>query len=332
MSSSISSSEPSGAERFFKPFLITALIAAPLMLGFLMLIDPYDTGRFTFARKPTMFVTGPRVSNVSRMRDTAFNAVIIGNSTTQLLMPERLNGLAGLSFVQLSTPATGPNEQKAMVQAFARIRGAETKALVLGMDRTWCDAAREKTTGVPFPFWLYSASPLTYLTGLFRMDSLEAVPRRIGLFLGREKRAAQDGYWNTEQDYIAIERRGPLPDRAFEESTPPPPVNGRFAADSALREALAALPATTRVVLLHPPIFASGRDYGDAHRQRLGACKSALTKVAAERPLTAVIDRWNDSPVNRDRRLFFDHNHYRTPMAIDVEAEVARALNAMPGI
>jgi hypothetical protein len=317
------------ATTFIWDLLITAMIGAALMLLGLILIDPYDTGRLTLTRQPSMYVTGPRVSNASRMRDQSFDAAIMGNSTAQLLMPSRLNPQTGLRFVQLSTPGTGPREQKAMLDAYVRLRGHAIKAIVLGLDQSWCDPSREVKTANPFPFWLYDSSQIGYVSGLFRMDSLEALPRRLSLLINREKLAASDGYWNTEQDYEVSERRGPLPAAALEVMALAAPVEGRLAADVTLRETLRLLPARTRVVLVHPPLSIPAQDPGDAHRRRVEACKLALAQVTRERPLTLLIDRWVDSPANRDLKLFFDHSHYRMPLAIDVEIEISNALKAM---
>src|SRR5215475_11988427 len=56
-------------------------------LAFLLVVDPYDTGRF-----PTPLPTGVvdierRTATVSRGRDPRFNAAIFGNSRTFMLDP-----------------------------------------------------------------------------------------------------------------------------------------------------------------------------------------------------------------------------------------------------
>jgi hypothetical protein len=82
--------------------VMTALAAA-------FVLDPYDTGRSALVERPGVRPQGPRTAGASRGRDLAFNAAVFGNSRIQLLSPERLNGITGLSLVQLSVPGTGPN-------------------------------------------------------------------------------------------------------------------------------------------------------------------------------------------------------------------------------
>src|SRR3712207_6134716 len=108
MSSSISSSDAGAPWRSFAVTLLTA--AALALLGILTaayLVDPYDTGRSLLLHKPGVRPQGPRTAAASRGRDPAFDSAIIGNSHIQLLSPERLKEKTGLSFVQLSVPASG---------------------------------------------------------------------------------------------------------------------------------------------------------------------------------------------------------------------------------
>src|SRR3954454_4696676 len=95
--------------------------AASLALGALAtayVIDPFDTGRSSLFKKAGIRPQGPRTAGASRGRDPSFNAAIFGNSHIQLLSPDRLRTLTGLSFVQLSVPATGPKEHFALIDWF----------------------------------------------------------------------------------------------------------------------------------------------------------------------------------------------------------------------
>ena len=101
-------------------------------------LDPYDTGRSPLVQRPGVRPQGPRQPG-GRGRDLAFNAAVFGNSRIQLLSPERLNGITGLSFVQLSVPGTGPKEQLTLIQWFMR-HHPDARALVIGADKNWCTA------------------------------------------------------------------------------------------------------------------------------------------------------------------------------------------------
>ena len=68
-------------------FLIVFFGGIGLIFAFLLVVDPYDTGRF-----PTPLPTGVvdierRTATVSRGRDPRFNAAIFGNSRTFKLDP-----------------------------------------------------------------------------------------------------------------------------------------------------------------------------------------------------------------------------------------------------
>ena len=104
--------------------LWAAALVLVLVVGGAYAIDPYDTGRSTLLGKPGIRPQGPWTAAASRGRDQAFDAAIIGNSHIQLLSPERLRETTGLSFVQLSTPGSGPREQFAVLNWFLRHRHA----------------------------------------------------------------------------------------------------------------------------------------------------------------------------------------------------------------
>ncbi len=122
----------------------------------------------------------------------------MGNSTSQTLDPDRLNALTGLRFGQAAVPGTGPLEQTAMLEYLGRTRGAGVRAVVLGLDFTWCDAGWMTKGRNPFPLWLYDASLGRYLAGLFRFNSIEALQKRIAALAGYEKPPREDGFWNYE--------------------------------------------------------------------------------------------------------------------------------------
>jgi hypothetical protein len=323
MNSSISSSDQRGAGRFIGVFLAAALGIGLALAAMLILLDPYDTGRLTPLVKPGIPATGPRMANASRMRNPAFDAAILGNSTIQQINPERLGAQTGRTFVQLSVPGTGPMEQVAMIDQLMFRRGTAIKAVVLGLEHSWCDASRSLRTLHPFPFWLYDRSALNYAASLVRLDSLEFLPRRINLLRGKEKLGREDGYWNYEgpSSYHQI-GKGELNTLPV-----PAPFRGQPAATDSLRRVLRSLPPETQLILVHPPVYALARSLApDADRRYLATCKAEIARVAAERPGTVLIDLWTDSLENRSRQMFYDSNHYTTAMALLIEAQLAAAL------
>jgi hypothetical protein len=323
MISSISSSEQERGRGFVGAFVAVFLGFGLALAALLVLLDPYDTARLTPFPKAGMPETGPRVAHASRMRNPEFNAAIFGNSTIQILSPERLNAATGLRFVQLSVPGTGPMEQVAMIEHLIRRRGSAIGTIVLGLDSSWCDASRSAQTVHPFPFWLYDKNPLTYLSSLVRMDSLEFLPKRIRLLLGKGPLARPDGYWDYEAP--GGYRQYPLVDIKL--PAIPTPVGGRSAATVSLARITKNLPVETRLILLHPPLFTPTPPQStDDDRRNLAACKAELAKTVAGRPGTEIFDLWVDNPENRIRTMFYDHNHYTRAMATRVEGAISDIL------
>jgi hypothetical protein len=292
-------------------------------------IDPFDTGRPGLFSKEGVRPQGPRTAGASRGRDPAFNAAVIGNSHVQLLSPERLNALAGLSFVQLSVPATGPKEQFAMIDWFAR-HHPDARALVIGADNLWCTVDPAMPNAKPFPFWLYSRERLEYGRGLLRHHVLEEIPRRVGyLAASRPARARPDGYWDYEPNYVELgyDRNPVLRERLDRPGHGGGVDNssGRFPVAERLRDVVAALPPRLAVVLVFPPTYAAllpkpGSPGEAADR----ACKAALAGVLGAG--AAIVDWRAARPETRAADLFFDWTHYRRPIAELVEKEVAAAL------
>ncbi len=326
MSSSTSSSEQNRGKAFFGTFGAAVLGLGLVLAVTLALLDPYDTGRLTPFPKVGMPETGPRVANASRMRNPDFNAAIFGNSTIQILSPERLDAATGRRFVQVSVPGTGPMEQVAMIEYLVRTRGSAIRTVVLGLDSSWCDASRSNRTLHPFPFWLYDRSALTYATSLVRMDTVEFLPKRVRLLRGAGPFARSDGFWDYEasggyHQYPLIDIRLPAI---------PAPVGGRSAATDSLMRIASMLPQQTHLLLLHPPVFSpTPQQATEDDKRNLAGCKAALARIVAGRPRTDIIDMWVDSPENRTRLFFFDHNHYTIGIAQGVEARLAERIAAV---
>jgi hypothetical protein len=333
MSSSTSSSDPRAAWRGFTTvFLAVATLVLAAILGVAYALDPYDTGRSTLFDAPGVRPQGPRTAAASRGRDTAFDAAIVGNSHIQLLSPERLNRATGLSFVQLSVPATGPKEQLVLVDWFLRHRPTSARALVLSADQTWCTGDPELPNSKPFPFWLYSESSVDYLRGLLRYDLLEEIPRRFEYVTGRRtERARPDGYWDYEDNYRAIgfEAGDGLLARLGAPVSNVGAANrtGRFPAADRLRELAAVLPPELALIVVFPPTYTAALPRpGTAWARSDQACKDAVRQAAGVHSRSAVVDWRVDRPENRIPANYFDQTHYRQPIAHAVEADVADAL------
>ena len=319
-------------------FTRTALGAiVGVLLGYLALayvIDPYDSGRSTLFSAGGVRPQGPRTAAASRGRDPDFTAAVIGNSHIQLVEPARLSGLTGIPFVQLSMPATGPGEQFVTLDWFLRHHPAPT-ALMFSADEYWCGDDPNLANPHPFPYWLFASGTGTYLRGLLRFSVAQETVERIGWLLKpQRKRAAKDGWWDYESNYLglgygkdprlvaALER--PAGDR------PDPHKAGPFPAADRFRAALAAVPAETAVVLVFPPIYARAEAAaGSARAAAEGACRAGIADALALHPRSAVLDWRRDRPESHDPALFFDQNHYRLPLARSLTEAIAAAVNRL---
>jgi hypothetical protein len=333
-SSSICSSDgPSGWQSLWRRFAATYLAGAAVILfgilGAAYALDPYDTGRSSLLPRPGVRPQGPRTAGASRGRDPAFNAAVIGNSHVQLLSPERLNALTGLSFVQLSVPATGPKEQFILIDWFLR-HHPNARALVIGADVRWCTADPAMPNMKPFPFWLYSRDPMEYGRGLLRYEVLEEIPRRIAYVLSkRPERARADGYWDYESNYIGLGRGPELSARLERDVTGYFGSNttGRFPVAERLRQVTSSLPPRLAIVLVFPPVYARVLPEPDSAAGLSDhGCKAALAEAVSHRSSSALVDWRRSRPELREPAFFLDQTHYRRPLAELVETDVAGGL------
>jgi hypothetical protein len=332
MSSSTSSSEWTG---FTGAFLGAAVLIAAAFLAAAFLLDPYDTGRSPLALKEGVRPQGPRTALASRGRDPSFTAAIFGNSHIQLISPEELRARTGIPFVSLIAPATMPKETFATIDWFLRHhRKTPPKAIVVGIDNYWCTPNPALPNEKPFPFWLMSRSLPEYLGGLMRFDLLEELPRRIGYIAsGKAERARPDGYWNYESGY-GVQGYGTDPEIRARLEKPLEAGGGNsegpFPAATGLEELMRTAPAETALILLRPPVYVTALSKpGTADAAADAACRKAFADLAARRPRTALVDWRVDRPELNDPALFFDHSHYRQPIARLVEADIAAALRKL---
>jgi hypothetical protein len=339
MSSSTSSSEQAARAAkwtgFTGAFLSAAVLIAAAFLTAAFLIDPYDSGRSPLKLGEGVRPQGPRTALASRGRDPRFTGAIFGNSHIQLISPEELHAKTGIPFVSLIAPATQPRETFATIDWFLRHhRTAPPQAIVVGIDNYWCTANPALPNEKPFPFWLLSRSLPDYLGGLMRFDLLEELPRRSGyLTSGKAERARPDGYWDYESGY-GVQGYGTNPEIIARLQKPIEAgggnVDGPFPAATGLEELMKAAPAETVLILLRPPVYVTALSKpGTRDAAADAACRKAFADLAARRPRTALVDWRVDRPELRDPKLFFDHSHYRQPIARLVEADIADAIRKL---
>jgi hypothetical protein len=314
--------------------LLAALGWAGILL-FLVLIDPFDTGRLVaHSGPPGVSAQGPGTANASRGRDPRFRVAIIGNSTAQLLEPAAIGREIGAPVTSLVIGGSGPEEQLAVADWVLRShREPPLVALIFGLDGSWCTAGASLRGPHPFPFWIYGRSTLDYLIGLARLSVLRRAPARVTFLLGRGRRAPArpDGFWDYDPEFRRLGYTD-APAKSLDRPGGPTPVNltGHFPAIEALVPLLATVPQETVVVLLRPPVFITGLPTpGTGYDISEHRCRERLQAVAASRARTALIDWRVDRPENRVAANFYDHVHYRRDLARALEQEIAAAINRL---
>ena len=338
MSSSTSSSDKrmDGEKHSWLSFCVTYGVSLAVivigLVGLIYVIDPYDTGRSRMFEREGVRPQGPRTAAPSRIRDPQFNAVIFGNSRTQLLSPERIDAQTGLKFVQLSVPGSGPKEQLAMLDWYLDRHPGETKAVVMSMDTFWCQANPDLPPPNPFPFWLFEKDRLTYTSELLRYVALQEMFQRFSYLNAKNPRKARaDGYWDYEDEQKSNRTDEEI--RRFVETSPAVVAthndSGSYPAAVRLKEAAGRLSPDTVLILYFPPVYIGSlvRE-GSSEARQASECKAALQQAAKSAHVrTLVLDWWKDRPETHDAAGFFDQIHYRHPLAIRIEEDISAILN-----
>ncbi len=340
--------------RFALLFLGVFATVVGIAYAFIILVDPYDSGRFVSfgLRSPyegstnrLADVTGgipaagaassgasfgdtdtsQRTSNVALGRSPRFNAAIFGNSHGQLLSPERLSRATGLAFVQLTVPGSNVREQLAMMHWFIA-HHTDVAAMVLALDERWCVTDPALPVRTPFPFWLYGDSDLVYLSHAMSTRSLRDSFRRIAAAFGSPPSVDPAGYadyemgkaWSFKPGRPATADEFPVGDGRSSPDFP-----GLIRLDAVLGE----IPAATPVVIVMPPQFYTRLPpAGTPAAQFRDACKDRIAQRTQRGAGSAFIDFLVDSEIARAPENFMDDEHYRTNVARIIEADVAGAL------
>lgn len=335
MISSTSSSDLAAAPaygRWLIAWVVTFATALALAWVFLLLVDPYDSGRFSPLPQSASFDANARTADASRGRNTAFDSAIIGNSTAIALDPRRLSELGGakMRFVQLSIVKTGPREQLTVLGWFIS-HHAKIGAVVLVADRTWC-SADETVLPAPFPFWLYG-SDAEYLRHLLSWHSLELSFRRIRLALGlRDPARRLDGYWDYEGENMRAFPQPP-PTLRHAENTDTGELEERmlgpqtFPYINRLAETVADLPPSSAFVVVVPPMFSSALPAPHSlEAARMAQCNAALAQAATSRTGGLFLNFVADNEISRDPTNFIDAIHYRAKLARYMEKSISEAI------
>jgi hypothetical protein len=328
MNSSISSSDnPSEWGRCLATFLGVVVLGACLIFAFMIVVDPYDSGRFGLLGIEGVDDRTAATANASRARDPHFDSAIIGNSTGQRLSPAELSDATGLHFVQLVAPGADPRGQLAILDFFLR-HHQRVGAVVIVADTLWCRHDPLPQPENPFPFWLYGESTLAYAGRLFSWRALDHAFQRTAIGLGSRKRYDSDGSFNYEDHFPP----GKHPVVASQQNAAPAftgTIDNPFPVAAMLAAVIKKLAADVSVVVLMPPTFYTSippaGSRGAAEQQ---ACKAAFKPIVAGRPHSNFIDYRVDNALTRDPLNFVDLIHYRVKIAQKIQEGIAASIRS----
>lgn len=322
--------------QFLATFCAAAILVGAVLLAFVVIVDPYDTGRFTPLRVYGMPKNSPRLVTASIARNPALDGAIIGNSTIQMLAPRRLEALTGEKLAQLSVPGVGPVEEITILHWFRRWHPAP-KVIVIGLDySSWCGRgfvfSRVHILD-PFPFWLYSTNT-EYLAKVLSFRTLGDGFSRLRMWLGElppiDPMRVDDYDIGRTYDIGAVharlalaEHEGNRPETARVDLGNAAPAGAAF---NYLRAALNRFPSATRKVLVFTPAYTGTLPHGGNWEGNIAACKQRANTTAAALANTTILDFLRPSPMTDDEANFWDGIHYRRPVAEAIERVIAVVL------
>ncbi len=320
MTSSISSSDaPRRLQRWLAVFATIAGGGLIVLFAALLLIDPYDSGRFPSAGLRGVSDNTLRTSHVSRGRDPQFDSAIFGNSTGTSVDPSVLSAGTRLRFVQLTFNHAIPREQLAVIDWFTR-HHPDKGAVVLVADELWCSGDARMPARYPFPYWLYGSDG-AYLGNVLNWKSFDRAVWRIQLALGRRKPIDPVGFFGYLKQDTYLASPGIPPDLTADEAAQ------EFVWIDRLQAMLASIGYGGSLVVVIPPVYA---DYlppaGSRRADRVARCKAALVTLAATTGGGGLVDRRIDTPDVHTTDNFYDRIHYRSNLARPIEDGIVALL------
>jgi hypothetical protein len=315
--------------RWLIAFALFSAAGLALLYAFIMLVDPYTTGRFALTQRLDRVSKNQFFAKAGIIRDPQFDAAIFGASTAGSLDPAPIGAASGRRVVQLAFYGTVPQTNRFISRIFEQHHRARPTAQIIILDSHWCSPDIMPLPH-PFPAWVYESSNREYLSQLFDTEAAKTAWRRLGIWLGLAGQSIPaNGFapiFPEGYDPQVVSKR--LLELKPDPNAPPP--DAPFPELDALAAHLDRLEPQTQVLLTFLPVFfTSLPPQGSAAALRDAACKDRVRRIAGRRPNTAVLNMERDSALARDVANYVDAIHFRGDVARKVELEIARALVAL---
>ena len=320
-------SRPAGWVGFARSFLVSAVSMGVALAVFVAAVDPYGLRAAPGHPPGPIMDANQRLSYPQIARGGPFDAAVFGTSTARLLDPQALDAAFGVRFANLAVNAATPDEQARLAALFLARR--PVRAVLFGLDASWCAADPPARTAHAFPDWLY-ADPAP--GDVLRQVSLRAVTTavRIGLAdLGlAQARIRGDGYavfTPPEAHYDLVRAQGHIRAGAVDSSAAEPPDAPMPALDR-LDDLLGRVPVEALKIVAFMPVHAAAQGSpGSAIGRREEACK-ARTAMIGTRHGAVVVDFRRISPLTTRDANYWDALHYRLPVAARIVSDLASAV------
>ena len=309
--------------RFARRAVAVAVAAVAVLYAFVVLVDPWDTLPHSPPAPRVPISSNARYSFPALARSARFDSIVLGTSTARLLQPAQLNGPFGARFANLAMNSATAWEQVQMLHVFLRAHPAP-RAVLIGMDASWCGGDAPEVTARPFPRWMYAPSLWPAYLEMLTPYAVQEAANQFAVLVGwKRPRYGTDGYTSFVPDDAAYDvarvdaafARWP----AIDTTAAVPGAGFAFPALTRLDETLAAIPPGVRVALFFVPTHISQHGPGgSSDAARWAACKAAV--VARGAP---VLDFMWASSITTDRANYWDPLHYRVAVAARVAAQLA---------
>lgn len=329
--------DPARWRSFASSFALAAVAVLAVLYGFVVSLDPYGVRAAPGGPASPIMDLNQRFMYPQIVRSGRFDAAIFGTSTIRLLDPVQLGETFGARFANLGLNAGTPWEQMQLADLFLRVV-PNPKALILGLDVTWCeeDADRKTLTFRTFPPWLYDENRWNDWPGLLNLTTVEIAGRlalhRLGLMPERIRLDGYEVFVPDERMYdvararlhIYRQRLGAAPKTPFR-FTDSERAALRMPALDWLGAFLARVPRTTELTLTTTPVHINWQPQPGTRDAAVEAeCKSRIAAIG-HRHGAAVIDFRIPSPVTRDDANYWDEVHYRIGIAGRMVRSLAEA-------
>ena len=326
--------------RHLKILLGTFLGANAALYLFVLAMNPYGNLPDTLLPRHLIMDDNQRFQYPWIVRAGVYDSLIIGTSTSRLLVPKAFEAMFGGRFANVAMNSGTAWEQAQIADLFLR-HAKQPGTLVVGLDYVWCvaDADTNRTTVRGFPEWMYDDNRWNDLAYMYNTRSIEIAGRRLAAALWRKApRLPEDGYevfTPPENAYDLAKAQAKIYGQEPRQPRPaivPPDVptaqeraGWRMPALGWLDQLLAA-GRLRNALLVWPPVHAIAQPTpGTTAAAREAECKARVARIAA-RHGTPVIDFRIHSGITMVDTNYWDHLHYRVGIADRVQADIAKAL------